>query len=81
MNDLPFEKSSTPAPEELIERAWALVKGHPECFWFWHPEARVYDLDCVRLVVKQLRQYGDHESWRDAQDLHRCLSQTSRGAF
>jgi len=30
----------TPAPAELCERAAALVRSHPECFWFRHPEAR-----------------------------------------
>ena len=46
----------TPAPPELIERAAALVRGYPECFWFWHPEARVRHLEDVRLVVEHLRE-------------------------
>lgn len=64
----------TPAPPELCARAAALVRSHPECFWFWHPEARVFYLEDVRLVVNQLREYGDHRAWWDAQELHRCLS-------
>jgi len=64
----------TPAPPELVARAAALVKGHPECFWFWHPEARVRDLEDVRLVVEHLREYGDRRAWWDAQELHKCLS-------
>jgi len=64
----------TPAPPELAARAAALVQAHPECFWFWHPEARVRNLEDVRLVVEHLREYGDRRAWFEAQDLHRCLS-------
>ena len=69
----------TPAPAELCERAAVLVRSHPECFWFWHPdaftpEARVRHLEDVRLVVEHLREYGDRRAWWDAQELHRCLS-------
>jgi len=64
----------TPAPPELRERAAALVRDHPECFWFWHPDARVHHLEDVRLVVEHLREYGDRRAWWDAQELHRCLS-------
>jgi hypothetical protein len=63
-----------PAPPELVERASALVKGHPECFWFRHPDARIRYLEDVRLVVEHLLEYGGHHAWREAQDLHRCLS-------
>lgn len=64
----------TPAPAELIERATAQVRSHPECFWFWHPDARVRHLEDVRLVIEHLREYGDRRAWRAAQELHRCLS-------
>ena len=64
----------TPAPAELCERAMGLVRAHSECFWFWHPEARVRHLEDVRLVVEHLREYGDRRTWWDAQELHRCLS-------
>lgn len=64
----------TPAPPELIEHAWSLVRQHPECFWFWHPEARIRHLEDVRLVVEHLREYGGHQAWREAQELNRCLS-------
>ena len=64
----------TPAPPELVERAAALVKEHPECFWFRHPEARLRHLEDVRLVIEHLREYGDRRAWRQAQHLHRCLS-------
>ena len=64
----------TPAPPELIARAAALVQNHPECFWFRHPEARIRHLEDVRLVVEHLREYGDRQAWRDAQQLQKCLS-------
>ena len=64
----------TPAPPELVERATELVRKHPECFWFWHPEARVRSVEDVRLVVHHLREYGDRRAWWQAQELHRCLS-------
>jgi hypothetical protein len=61
------------APPELAARATALVKKYPECFWFWHPEARIRSLADVRLVVQHLREYGDRRAWVAAQDLNRCL--------
>ena len=64
----------TPAPPALIESASALVRMYPECFWFWHPDARVRHLEDVRLVVEHLREYGDRRTWWAAQDLQRCLS-------
>ena len=62
-----------PAPPELVERAEALVNEFCRCFWFWHPEARVRYLDDVRQVIHHLREYGDWNAWKQAQDLHRCL--------
>ncbi len=71
----------TPAPAELIEQAWALVRQHPECFWFRHPEARIRHLEDVRLVIEHLREYGDRRAWLEAQELHRCLSPLYRKPF
>ena len=63
----------TPAPPELIERAEALVRTYPECFWFRHPDARIRHVEDVRLVVEHLREYGGWREWRAAQELHKCL--------
>jgi hypothetical protein len=65
----------------LVEQATALVRGHPECFWFWHPEARIKNLEDVRLVVEHLREYGDHQAWWDAQELQKCLSPLYKRTF
>ena len=66
------------APPELAERAAALVKSYPECFWFWHPGSRIRSLADVRLVVEHLREYGDRRAWLAAQDLNRCLLPLSK---
>lgn len=58
----------------LIERAMTLVRSFPECFWFWHSDARVRHLEDVRLVIEHLREYGGHRAWWAAQELHQCLS-------
>lgn len=71
----------TPAPPELIERASALVRTYPECFWFRHPEARIRHIEDVRLVVDHLREYGDRRAWLSAQELHRCLSPHYKRTF
>lgn len=63
----------TPAPAELVERAWVLVRKHPDCFWFRHPEAKIRYLEDIRLVIEHLREYGGWQAWRDAQELHQCL--------
>lgn len=62
-----------PAPPELAEKAEELVRAFHECFWFWHPEARVRYWDDLPLVVEHLRDYGNKKAWRAAQDLQRCL--------
>jgi len=69
----------TPAPPELAARASALVRQFPECFWFWHPDARVRYREDVRLVVEHLREYGGRRAWLAAQEIHQCLSPRSRG--
>jgi hypothetical protein len=63
-----------PAPPQLVEQANDLVRSFPECFWFWHPDARVGYLGDVRLVIEHLREHGDWRAWRAAQQLHKCLS-------
>jgi hypothetical protein len=68
------EPPRIPAPPELIARAEALVKKFElKCFWFRHPEARVRYIDDVELVIRHLREYGNHEAWKDAQELSKCL--------
>ena len=63
-----------PAPPELVARAEALVRKYDvKCFWFWHPDARVRSIDDVELVIHHLREYGNHEAWKEAQELHKCL--------
>lgn len=66
-------RERVPAPPDLIEKAEAAVSEFRQCFWFWHPEARVRYLGDVRLVVRHLREYGGWKAWRAAQDLQRCL--------
>lgn len=69
-----MEPPRIPAPPELVARAEALVsKFDLQCFWFRHPEARVKFIDDVELVIHHLREYGNHEAWKDAQELHKCL--------
>jgi hypothetical protein len=68
------EPPRIPAPPELVARAEALVKEYGlACFWFWHPEAKVRYVDDVRLVVRHLREYGNQNAWRTAQELQKCL--------
>ncbi|PYS02104.1 MAG: hypothetical protein DMG12_14395 [Acidobacteria bacterium] len=62
-----------PAPPELTNRAAALVKKYPECFWFWRSDARIRNFEDVRLVIRHLREYGDRRAWQDAQDVYQCL--------
>lgn len=66
------------APPALIERASELIRSHPECFWFRHPEAQIRHLEDIRLVVEHLREYGDRRAWWAAQELHKCLSPLSK---
>ena len=62
----------------LLASAAALVVRFPECFWFWRPDVRLASADDVRLVVQNLRKYGNREAWTAAQQLVQCLSANSR---
>ena len=62
----------------LLASAAALVVRFPECFWFWRPAARLLSADDVRLVVQNLRKYGNREAWTAAQHLDQCLSANSK---
>ena len=59
--------------DPLVARAEELVREFPQCFWFWHPDARVRSREEIPLVIKNLREYGDKKAWRAAQDLRKCL--------
>lgn len=58
----------------MLDSATALVAQFPECFWFWRPDVRLVSADDVRLVVKNLRKFGNRAAWTAAQHLDQCLS-------
>ena len=62
----------------LLASAAALVMQFPECFWFWRPDVHLVSADDVRLVVQNLRKYGNREAWTAAQQLDQCLSANFR---
>jgi hypothetical protein len=62
-----------PASPEVVALATELVRNFSECFWFWHPEARVRYEDDARLVIGHLREYGDKRAWAAAKELKKCL--------
>jgi len=82
MADAPDQLQETPEASvtsmELVKRATSLVRTFPECFWYWHPDAQIRDLQDVRLVIEHLRGYGDHRAWRAAQVLYKCLLQLQK---
>ena len=61
-----------------LASAAALVVQFPECFWFWRPDVRLLTSEDVRLVVQNLRKFGNREAWTAAQRLDQCLSAHSR---
>ena len=60
---------SPDVPPELAARALDLVRTYPECFWYWRPDVSIRSEEDVRLVIRQLREYGTQDAWRAAQDL------------
>ena len=62
----------------ILASAAALVAQFPECFWFWRTDVQLLSSDDARLVVQNLRKYGNREAWTAAQQLDRCLSANSR---
>lgn len=68
------DPAPTPAPPELIAKAGALVREYGvQCFWFWHPDAKIHTLEDIHLVIKELRRNGSRMAWLAAQELKRCL--------
>ena len=68
------EPPPVPAPPELAARAEALVRKYgSRCFWFWGPHTRIHSNEDVEMVIRQLRHYGNHAAWKDAQELRKCL--------
>jgi hypothetical protein len=65
--------AEAPLSPEASHFARALVRQFPECFWFWNREAAIESAEDARLVVQNLREYGGHRPWREAQRLHACL--------
>ena len=59
--------------KETSDTARALIRQFPECFWFWNRDAAIETVEDARLVVQNLREYGGHRAWREAQRLHACL--------
>ena len=71
------ETAPAPAPTllstEAADTARALIRQFPECFWFWNRAAAIETVEDAHLVVRNLREYGGHRAWREAQRLHSCL--------
>jgi len=65
----PAPEAPAEAPLELIHDAERLIRQHPECFWFRHPDARISSLDDIRLVI---------QTWQESQELQACLSLHSK---
>lgn len=59
--------------DSLVARAKNLTRDFPGCFWFRHPDARVRNRGDIALVIRHLREYGDHRAWQAAQELQKCL--------
>lgn len=59
--------------KEAGATARALIRQFPECFWFWDRNTAIETVEDARLVVQNLREYGGHRAWREAQRLHSCL--------
>jgi len=61
-----------PASPAVVALATELVRKFSECFWFWHPQARVRNEDDVQMVIEHLREYGDKRAWEAAKELRKC---------
>ena len=65
-------------PDSLLEKGRSLIVEHSDCFWYFHPDARIETWNDLRLIVKKLRQHGNRNAWYAAQDLNQCLLQFSK---
>lgn len=67
------ETEHEPVSAEALRHAQEAVEKFPGCFWFWHPDARVKGRGDVLEVIRNLREHGGKEGWREAAALVRCL--------
>ena len=70
-----LEAPPRPAPEAAVRLARAAVKEfYASCFWFRHPDAPLPETEeDVRLVIENLRENGNKQAWKVAQNLVKCL--------
>lgn len=66
---------SSSASEALahVERATELIQEYPQSFCFGYVRFNVSELKDMRMVIERLREYGNHDAWRDAQKFQKCL--------
>jgi hypothetical protein len=64
-------------PEALLAAARQAVRQYfSSCFWFWRePDVALTTTEDVRSVIENLRENGNHDAWRTAQQLQRMLLQ------
>lgn len=61
------------ASSALLDRTQQVKKRFPQCFVAWNPDSTILTREDVELVIQELREWGNHESWRAAQELYKCL--------
>lgn len=72
-SDREADYHGTEAPPEAIRRARELVAEYPSCFWFWRDNPNLQFKEDILSVIKNLRKYGDKQTWEAAQELNKCL--------
>lgn len=65
---------TTPASPAAIALARAAFEKHGgTCCWFWRDDPALATRGALRELIRNLRDYGNRETWLLAREIERCL--------
>jgi hypothetical protein len=66
-------REASPSPQLIAKAQAAVDEFRPDCFWFWHPDAKIRNRSDIKNAIRHLREYGGWKAWYTAQELQKCL--------
>ena len=65
---------TTPASPAAIALARTAFEKHGgTCCWFWRDDPALATRGALRELIRNLRDYGNRETWLLAREIERCL--------
>ena len=76
VTELTPEEAGDPAPASAAAIALARTafeKHGGTCCWFWRDDPSLATRGALRELIRNLRDYGNRETWLLAREIERCL--------